>query len=154
MDRTELYVKRFYQSINIYHPYQLTINEIAEKLNLSIIYWPYSSEITLYKGVYKMFINEHLNDQQQWQVFGHEIGHFLLHEGNQANMYNLFLNYQESQADHFSYHFCVPTFMLNDLKVVTINNVMNLFNVEFDFALRRLEMYKNKCLSRRDMHVL
>ena len=149
MNRTELYVKRFYQSINIFHPHQLTICKISSKLNLSIVYWPHSSEIALYNSTYKMFINEKLNNQQRWQEFGHEIGHHL-HEGSQTNMDNLFLNYQESQAEYFSYHFCVPTFMLANLKEVSVDVITNLFNVEYDFAIRRLEMYQSKLLSRRN----
>lgn len=154
MNRTERNIKHFYQSINLKTPYCLSIENVANKLNLSIIYWKFPSEITLYKGIYKMFINEQLNDRQIWQDFGHEIGHFLLHEGSQSNMYNLFLNYQESQADYFAHHFCVPTFMLQNIKGVDVYKIMNLFNVEFDFALRRLEMYQNKLLNRRGNNVL
>jgi|SRR5690625_936591 len=150
MNRTELFVKHFYYALNTYFPNQLSIEKISQKLNLSIIYWPYTSEITHYNGIYKMFINENLNKKQQWQDFGHEIGHFLLHEGNQTNMYRLFLGFQEKQADYFAYHFCVPTFMLMELKEVTIYDLMNLFNVEYDFAFRRLEMYRSKILSRRN----
>lgn len=39
--------------------------------------------------------------------------------------------------------------MLQEIKGVDVYDVVELFNVEFDFALRRLEMYKNKWLSRR-----
>lgn len=148
MNRTEVYIRRFYHSINIYSPYQLDIRNISEKANLSIIHWPYTSEITYYNGTYKIFINENLTKQQQWQDFGHEIGHFLLHDGNQTNMHHLFFNYQECQAEYFSYHFCVPTFMLLELKKVTIYDVMNLFNVEYNFAYTRLEMYRNKFIER------
>lgn len=150
MNRTELYIKKLYHSLNVFYSYQLTICNISDKLNLPIIYWPYSSEITLYKDNYKVFINEKLNDQQRWQDFGHEVGHHL-HEGSQSNMHNLFLNYQECQAKYFSYHFCVPTFMLESLKEVNVDVIVNKFNVEYDFAFKRLEMYQNKILSRRNI---
>ncbi|HLR71553.1 MAG TPA: ImmA/IrrE family metallo-endopeptidase [Pseudogracilibacillus sp.] len=81
-------------------------------------------------------------------MFGHEVCHYLRHCGNQLKMHPLFLQLQESQANHFAYHFCVPTFMLQQLREVTIYDVMELFNVEFDFALRRLEMYRNNVLGR------
>ena|SRR5690625_4156821 len=148
MNRTELYVKRFYKLLNINYPYQLTVDNLSNKMNIPIFFWEFTSEITKYRGRYKLFINESLNEQQQWQDFGHEISHFLQHTGSQTNMYNLFLNYQESQADYFAYHFCVPTFMLIRLKEVTIYDVMNQFNVEHDFAYTRLEMHQNKILSR------
>lgn len=150
MNRTESYVKHFYHSINILYPYQLKISKISNKLKVPVIYWPYSSEVILYKDIYKIFINENLNKQQRWQDFGHEIGHHL-HEGSQTNMSNLFLNYQECQAEYFSYHFCVPTFMLMQLKEVSVDVIMNLFNVEYDFALRRFEMYQNKIFLKGDI---
>ncbi len=49
--------------------------------------------------------------------------------------------------------FCAPLLITSNgtyvsyVKGVTVYDVMNLFNVEFDFALRRLEMYKSKILS-------
>lgn len=147
MNKTELYIKRFYQSINIYYPYQLTIGKISTRLNLSIIYWPYGSEITLYNGIYKVFINENLTMRQQWQDFGHEMKHYIF-DKNSLYVNESFAGYLENKADYFAYHFCAPTFMLLALKEVNIYDIMNLFNVEYDFALRRLEMYQNKILSK------
>ena len=57
-----------------------------------------------------------------------------------------FINLQEWQAKQFAYHFCVPTFMLDDLEEVTVYEIMNQFNVDEEFAVRRLEMYQNKIL--------
>lgn len=61
-------------------------------------------------------------------------------------MHPMFIDLQEWQANHFAYHFCVPTFMLEDLEEVTIYEIMNLFNVCYDFASKRIEMYQNKLL--------
>src|SRR5690606_40765347 len=81
---------------------------------------------------------------EEWIEFGHEICHFLRHVGNQLIMHTLFRQLQEYQANYFAYHFCIPTFMLDKLFNYTIYDVMNLFNVDYDFASKRLEMYKNK----------
>jgi len=66
--------------------------------------------------------------------------------------YKMFINenlsHQEYKADYFAYHFCVPTFMFRKLRELNIYEIMNLFNIEFDFGLRRLELYKNKILMR------
>lgn len=149
MNRTELFITRFYESINVGGPEQLSIESLSERMNLCVNYWEFTSEIINYKGVYKVFINEKLNEQQQWQDFGHEIGHFFWHGGNRNCMTHHFVRFQEIKSDYFAYHFCVPTFMLLNLEEVTVYAVMNLFNVEFDFALRRLEMYKSKVLERK-----
>lgn len=149
MNNTERFVKRFYKSIGITDSHQLTIENISQKLRIKIIYWNYTSEIINYRNAYKLFLNENLNEQQQWVDFGHELGHYFCDNEDQSCLPKQYVNYQEYKADYFAYHFCVPTFMLLKIKGVDVYDVMNLFNVEFDFALRRLEMYKNKILERK-----
>lgn len=136
----EDYVFNLYDSISIKTPDQLNIKHLSKKLNLNIYYGNVSirfgNNIILMKST----------KEQQWQKFGHEVCHYLIHCGQQLNMYHLFRDLQENQANYFAYHFCIPTFMLQELKGVTVIDVMNLFNVEYEFATRRLEMYKNKLI--------
>lgn len=148
MNNTEKYVHHLYRSINVKSYDQLTISRVATFLDIDVRFWEFSSEIVHYRGKYKVFINEELDCRQQWQDFGHEMAHFCWHGGSSRYLLQMYFNYQEDKADYFALHFCVPTFMLMELKGVTAYDVMNLFNVEFDFALRRLEMYKNKIYGR------
>ena len=149
MNNTEYLIRVIYNSININDYTRLSINNVAGQLNLRIHYWPFSSEMTEHKGKYKIFINESLNGQQRWQVFGHEMSHYFQDQTDRDVLRESFVDYCESKADYFAHHFCVPTFMLTNLKGVNVYDVMDLFNVEFDFALRRLEMYQNKIINRR-----
>ena len=144
MNRTEFFVQRLMQSLSINEPWQLGIDSISTKINVPVIFWEYGSEAVFYRNRFKIFLNKYDPPQKQWETFGHESGHVFQHSGTQNKMNLPFLQYQEHQANYFAYHFCVPTFMLNKLKGVTVYDVMNLFNVEFDFALRRLEMYQSK----------
>lgn len=94
-------------------------------------------------------MNEQLSEQQKWQDFNHELAHVLFHIGNQRKMTESFRLYQEYKANQFMYHACIPTFMLDDLKIndytyKTVLKVQHLFNVEFHFALKRLEQYIHK----------
>lgn len=146
MNMAEFHIKRLYCSINIYDPYQLSIENIANKLNITIHYWEFTSAIAESNGRYRMFINEYLNKQQQWMDFGHEMKHFYCDKENQIYLKEQYVDYMETKADYFAYHFCIPTFMLQELKGVTAYDVMNLFNVEFAFALKRMEMYKNSLI--------
>lgn len=148
MNQTEQFVMNFYQSINVYEPLLLSIELIIEALNIELVYWNHTSAIAKYHNRYTVFINESINVQQQWQEFGHEMYHYFYDETNYDLLHENYAEYGESKADYFAYHFCVPTFMLYNLKGVDVYDVMELFNVEFDFALRRLEMYKNKMLER------
>ncbi|PKG28797.1 ImmA/IrrE family metallo-endopeptidase [Cytobacillus horneckiae] len=112
--------------------------KIAKELGIKIVYekraFMFDDEILLTRGT----------EREEWMLFGHETTHYLRHCGHQIRMHTLFRQLQEYQAEHFAYHFCVPTFMLEELKEVTVREIMNQFNVDYDFALRRFEMFKNK----------
>lgn len=144
----EDYINDIYKMMNISKPSELNMYFIAQRLGIEIIYrkapFRYGSVIALSYGTI----------QQRWQTFGHELCHYLVHYGQQLHMHPLFRDLQEYQSNRFAYHFCVPTFMLQQIKEVTVYKIMNLFNVEFDFALHRLEMYKNKFYKGRIYHAL
>lgn len=137
---------KFYRSINIKSFTELSINNIIERLNINLFFWDENSSIVFYKDKYVVFINNKISKQRQWQEFGHEMYHYLYDETTYNKLKETYANYGETKADYFAYHFCVPTFMLFSIKNVSVYDIMELFNVEFDFALRRLEMYKGKFL--------
>lgn len=140
----EDFVNRLLQSLYIRDPRQLTIENISCLLGIRVDYWEFSSETAFYRGKCVMFLEYKDTSQRQWQEFAHELCHYFWHVGRQEFLPYSFYQLQEWQANNFSYHLCVPTVMLQQLKGVTVYKVMNLFNVEYDFALHRIEMYKNK----------
>lgn len=75
----EDFVKEMYQRISILKPLQLNFRFIAAKLGIKVFYWKEQSQALFLKDYPYIFINEQLNEQQQWQDFGHELGHVLLH---------------------------------------------------------------------------
>lgn len=138
----EDYIREFYQSIEITKPEQLNCADIAQKTGVSLRFSKFSLRYKNY------IIIKRSTKQKEWQDFGHEFGHYLWHEGNHLNMVPMFRDYQEWKADLFAYHFCVPTFMLQDVDK-SVENVMDTFSVEYKFAHRRLKMYHNKLLTRK-----
>lgn len=145
MNKTERHVYQLLDSISIHHPEQLSISTVSELINIPVKYWGFSSEAVRYKEKYKIFIDERISEQKKWQEFGHELFHVIGHEYCQnKRMHTTYYQLQENQANYFSYHFCVPTFMLDNLMEVSIYEIMNQFNVEYEFAIRRYEMYENK----------
>jgi Zn-dependent peptidase ImmA (M78 family) len=144
----EDWIKNFYQNLSIFHPHQLNLHDISYRLGYSITYKDISSRF--YND--EVIIDERLNSQEQWQDFGHELCHALRHNGNQLIMSESFLKMQEYQANNFMYHFCIPTFMLLNfdfpyLRIHAIKRMANAFNVTFEFADKRLEMFENKLTS-------
>lgn len=148
MSRVELDIKKLLQSISIYEPQQLNAKEISFRLGIRIKYWEFTSEAVKYRNRKYIFLNDNLSLQKQWYDFSHELFHLFYHVGRQESLKKSFVYLQEKQANYFAYHFCVPTFMLEKLEEVSIDVIMNLFNVDYDFALRRFEMYQSKIIER------
>lgn len=144
----EDYIKDFYTKIGITTPTLLDFRVIAARIGIKVFYWPDNSQALFAKEKPFIFLNASLNKQQQWPEFGHELSHVLLHTGDQFFMSPLFREYQEFKANNFMYHFCMPTFMLDELEIYdcttqTVMQLQGLFNVEYEFALKRLTQYLN-----------
>lgn len=138
----EEYVKRVYRSIDIYVPRQLDMETIASRLGLNVEFFPCESVVI----DQSIIIDSRLSPEQQWQDFGHELCHALLHVGNQVSVPIPFKLYQEWKATNFSYHVCVPTFMLLDMELpaeerLAVYEVRKTFKVEQEFAQKRLDQY-------------
>lgn len=139
----EEYIIRLYRSIGINSPTQLDQFVIAASLGVEISYrqsvFRFGNEVILRNN----------SSRQQWMDFGHELGHVLLHSGSQLNMYPLYREYQEWRADLFALHFCIPTFMLEKMKLPhtrseTIGLIAHEFNVSHKFAETRLDKWMNQ----------
>lgn len=135
----EAFIESFYKRLEIVTPSQLCISAVADALKIEILY---SETVSLRLDNY--IVLRRSTDRQEWQEFGHEVCHYLLHEGDQRFMHPLFLDLQENQANYFAYHFCIPTFMLQQLYIKSVYDITRHFPVDFSFALHRLEMYQNK----------
>lgn len=140
----EDYIYKLYKSIGINHPTELDMFSIARDLGAEIVYrrntFVFDNEIVLIKGT----------TWQEWIDFGHEICHYLRHGGSQLNMHPLFIELQEWQADNFAYHFCVPTFMLEEMNLPNDKKqaswlIHKTFNVDLKFAEIRLDKWLRKC---------
>lgn len=140
---TESYVKEMYTSIGILEPHQLDFRTIAERLGIKVFYWDDSSQALFSNGKSYIVLNEQKSPQQQFQTFCHELAHVLLHVGSQSKLPKLFMEYQEHKANQFMYQAAIPTFMLDQLDHITISMVQTLFNVEYDFAAKRMQRYTN-----------
>ncbi|UDK97179.1 ImmA/IrrE family metallo-endopeptidase [Lysinibacillus sphaericus] len=145
----EDFIKEFYFKMNIITPPLLDFREIAKNLGIKVFYWSETSQALYANDLPYIFLDESLTQQQQWQDFCHELAHVLLHTGDQFFMYPLFREYQEYKANNFMYHACMPTFMLDELQLYdylpqTVLKLQELFNVEYEFAMKRLTQYLNK----------
>jgi Zn-dependent peptidase ImmA (M78 family) len=145
----EDWIKVLLNKHGIYHPRQLDFLEISSRLGVYIHFKRFGSRIFQED----IIIDERLSPQEQWQDFAHELCHLYLQEGNQLAMNKEFLSLQEAQAENFSFHFCIPTFMLLRYEISNFLDVeagvpfiANEFGVTKEFAHERLRQFKRKIL--------
>ncbi|MRX54792.1 ImmA/IrrE family metallo-endopeptidase [Bacillus idriensis] len=146
-------VQKLYIKLSINAPEEINMYSIAEAFDIWIHYRDQNSEMQCINGLYSIILNENLSFAGMWQDFGHELGHVVKHVGKQHALGRSFRDLQESQANNFMYHFCVPTFMLMNYEINDFLNVQagipfiaETFNVTQEFAERRLVMFRNQIL--------
>lgn len=146
---TEDFVRELYLKIGISEPHHLDYKVVADSLGIRVFPAPYDgpSQALFVKNVPFIFLGKDLTPPQIWQDFCHELNHVLQHTGNQNYMLRSWVDYQEKKANTFMYHACMPTFMLDEIvksdPSLTIKDLQLIFNVEYDFAVKRLTQYFN-----------
>jgi Zn-dependent peptidase ImmA (M78 family) len=149
----EEYIIDLYKKNGIRRPEQLKLDKIAKRLDITVYTFGWPSEAIYSNGRQYIYLNRYLTPEQKWQEFGHELGHILRHAGNQRKLHPLFVELQEWQADNFALHFCIPTFMLQRIRLppdrqAAVYLISEIFNVEMEFAEKRLDQYLCKVHSR------
>ncbi|MDA7028577.1 ImmA/IrrE family metallo-endopeptidase, partial [Bacillus sp. CLL-7-23] len=145
-------IERIYMQLNIIEPEQINMDKIAESFNIYLHFEDVNSRMFCFNGYYSIVLDNKLSPEEQWQDFGHELCHVLKHSGDQFKMSFMFRQLQEFQANSFMYHFCVPTFMLENIKLPQLKSeaiklIGDTFNVTYPFSAKRLEMYRRKQFS-------
>jgi hypothetical protein len=142
----EDFVRKLYLRIGVTSPDGLNMNDIAASLGIRIIHTPFSSR-AFTRPFMGINLLDSLSPQQQWEDFGHEIRHILFDSGVQFLLPKEWIRYVECKANSFMYHFCVPTFMLEELIFPAYNAALFIattFNVTLKFAEKRLYQFKCK----------
>lgn len=139
----EDFIRKTYQKLNILSPNELNLYSIADLLNVSIYPISTTSQAIQFEGRFYIFLSNSLTAPERFETFGHELGHILLHTGNQKLMNQSYRSYQEWKADLFALHFCIPTFMLQKLPIYHLNpnKISEMFGVTSAFALKRLNLH-------------
>ncbi|QQD82637.1 ImmA/IrrE family metallo-endopeptidase [Bacillus siamensis] len=145
----EDWIESFLREHKITTPSELKLVKLCRKLNVFVLFDDRESYMLDIAGVHIVGINNRLSYQQQRSDLAHELWHILLEGGDNELMPPHWKQYQESKAGYFSYHFCVPTFMLRQMNLPSDEEaaarlVSDTFKVTFDFAKKRLRIYFNK----------
>jgi Zn-dependent peptidase ImmA (M78 family) len=144
-------IKELYHSYHIYRPDQIDMQDVADKMGIWLHSLPLRSKAVSRKGLNSIIIDCRKTEPEQWEEFGHEVSHLKYHAGNQLWIREDLIDYQETKANNFARHFCVPTFMLLDSGLPAtwaeaMLFVMETFNVTENFARKRLEHFNNQVI--------
>jgi Zn-dependent peptidase ImmA (M78 family) len=144
-------IKKMYLTFGIRRPDQIELFSIAYKLDIWVHIADYESQSCERDGLLSIVLDIYKSEQEQWEDFGHELAHILWHGGNQLDLSDSFVEYQEIKANNFALQFCVPTFMLLESGLPPLWNeavlfVMETFNVTEEFARKKLMYFERQVI--------
>ena len=127
---------------------------ITKRLNLDIVKKPTTSALMSPDGKPHIILNSRKHPYQQRAEWAHEIGHFVLHVGNQLFMPKEWTDRQEAEAWNFAYYLMISTEELESLMSEGVRRSQFIFDtsrhfeVPISFASERLQLFENKVLYR------
>ena len=127
---------------------------ITSRLKINLLEKPSTSALISPGGIPQIIVNSRKHHYQQRVECAHEIGHFVLHVGNQFFMPETWTIKQEAEAQKFAYYFLIPTEELEaDMtsgihKSQLIYEVSQRFGVPISFASERLAIFERNVLYR------
>lgn len=144
----DLFISKLYHALGILNPYQIDIQLIATTCGSKIAYYPGRSFSYRAKNESFIILNNQLTTNEQRADFFHELGHILLHEGDQDHLSPLFIQLQEWQANRFQLAAAMPYHLLPEIKNLRINEyarvLSELFSVPLDVAYRRIDHIRSR----------
>lgn len=111
--KLEWRVLNFYRRRDIQSPNQIDIEAFAKEAGIWVHYAPLGS--TYYEmidGMYTIIVDVRLPQLQQRVELAHELGHVLLHSGDQEVMSQAERIRQEREANCFSMYALAPTYLI------------------------------------------
>lgn len=108
----EIAIERCYRKEGILSPIDLTIRNVSHAFNVDVEYYdgkPFADWIGS-RGI--VVLNQKDDIPEQRSDFFHEVGHCVLHVGNQKSLNSLFVDLQEAQSSRFQYYAAMPVFMI------------------------------------------
>lgn len=152
MTTLEEYLEKIYATAGIVTPHQITVTELASRLNVWVHYEPVPSRaLEAVYGMYSMFLDERLPPDQQRIDFLHELCHLLRHAGNQITLPDQFTQMQEAEAEHFVLYAAMPFSMIKRMEFperrgTAIAILTETFGVPIELAERRLDQLQRRML--------
>jgi Zn-dependent peptidase ImmA (M78 family) len=152
MTTLEEFLESTYAAAGIIYPHQITVKELARRLNIWVHYRPVSSRaLEAAPGMYSMFLDDRLPPDRQRLEFLHELCHLLRHAGNQITLPESFTQMQENEAEHFVLYAAMPFSMIKRLELpdcssMAISFLAETFSVPMELAEHRMDQLQRRTL--------
>ncbi|MCL6598958.1 MAG: ImmA/IrrE family metallo-endopeptidase [Alicyclobacillus macrosporangiidus] len=135
-------IERWYRLHDIYTPDDIDLDRIAQVLGVDVREWP-GHTVSFYRRRI-ILLRTGLSEIERREVLAHELAHFVLHCGGQAEAALALAAKQEWQAERAARKILIPLFMLREsLRDFSGSNVVAslswLYRVSSRLVLRRLE---------------
>jgi hypothetical protein len=143
----EDWVTNFYLRLKIVQPKQLKIEYIAKIYEIHIKKNPMPA-FYMVNGRYRaIHIDSRVSEDEQREMFFHELCHLLRHVGIQSKMPLSFRDFQEWDAKNFTRYAAIPHHMIKYIDLYShnvIDHMVGLFKVTPELCVERLDQIKNR----------
>ena len=130
----ESFVVEFYRKHAVRSPQDIDLEMFTWESGIWIHYASVpTTHYELDHSMYSIVIDDRMPWEQQRVELAHELGHCLLHAGNQALMINDFRVMQEWQADRFAMYALSPTFMIANTLIQASNRQQLVSQLAYQF---------------------
>jgi Zn-dependent peptidase ImmA (M78 family) len=147
----EHWVEALYLQHGITEPAQLSMTNLAAKLDIWVYAMDMNSMAVENNGQFSINVDRRLSAKEQWEDFLHELCHVLRHSGNQMIMPDRYVGWQEQDASAFQLYAAIPISMLKKLPLPEQKNEMiallsEEFQVTHRLAAARIEQIQRRVL--------
>jgi Zn-dependent peptidase ImmA (M78 family) len=150
MTALEKWAEDLYSRLNLRQPSQITIENIAERLNIWVHYLDVRSKaVEASAGMYSMFIDNRLPAAMQRLEFLHALCHLLRHSGKHTLMPERFTQEQEDESDRFILYAAMPYSMivrmpLPEQRGEAVRYLAAAFQVPMELAVQRIDQIQRR----------
>ena len=144
-------VTHYYLSWGVSSPTDISLYLWDNAVNVSVVYRPGRTTSIPFRRATRVFCDGHKPILLRRVEIAHEIGHALLHTGEQEGMEHIYRGKQEHDADTFSMEALMPEYLVRkSLQEAPYGRgqaeqyIAELYGVPLPFAARRLDVLLRK----------
>lgn len=145
----EQWINKEYQAAGIQYASEMEIDLVANWFGCDVQFYKGPTCVDYDNPFYPVIlINAFQKTVERRKAFFHELGHMIMHVGNQDNLPPGLKELQEMQADQFQLYAAMPFYLLEEFKYVSASNLVKVLSEAFVlpevFVKKRLEQIKNR----------